>query len=77
MDTLGRSIIFLGILLVILGIVLTLFSRLPFLKSLGHLPGDIRYESEHLSCYFPLVTMIILSILVSIIINVVLRLFNR
>lgn len=77
LDQLGRLIVFVGIALLMLGGVLILFSRVPVLKDLGHLPGDIRIESEQFSCFFPVVTMLILSLLLSLALNIILRLFNR
>ncbi|MBN1680623.1 MAG: DUF2905 domain-containing protein [Anaerolineae bacterium] len=77
LNILGRLIVFLGLGLVVLGGVLMLFARVPVLKNLGHLPGDIRYESGSLSCFFPIVSMIIISILLSVGLNLLLRLLNR
>jgi hypothetical protein len=77
LNTLGRLVLYLGIALVALGGLLMLFSRVPFLKNLGHLPGDIRLEGEHYSCFFPLVSMLIISILLSLGLNLLLRLLNR
>jgi hypothetical protein len=77
LNTVGRLVIFLGVALMILGSVLMLFSRIPFLKNLGHMPGDIRVQGTSVSCFFPVVSMIILSILLSLALNIVLRLLNR
>jgi hypothetical protein len=43
----------------------------------GRLPGDIRIEREGLSCYVPIVSMILLSVVLTILVNVILRLLNR
>ena len=77
LNTVGRLVVFLGAALIALGGVLMLFSRIPFLKSLGHMPGDIRIQGTGFSCFFPVVSMIILSILLSLALNIVLRLLNR
>lgn len=77
LNTTGRIIVGLGLALIVLGGLLLLFSRLPILKNLGNLPGDIRYQSENVSCFFPIVSMIIISILLSIALNIIIRLFNR
>lgn len=57
-----RILIFLGILLIIIGILW------PFLKKIGfgHLPGDIVFKRDNFTLYFPIVTCIVLSILLSI-----------
>jgi hypothetical protein len=74
-SSLGKGIFALGILLVVLGGMVWLLGRtgLP----LGRLPGDIRIEGEKLSCYVPIVTMIVLSIVLTIVLNLVVRLLNR
>jgi hypothetical protein len=77
LNTLGRIIILCGIMLLILGGLLLLFSRVPILKHLGHLPGDIHFQRGSLSCFFPLTTMILLSVLFSLALNLILRLLNR
>ena len=77
LQTVGRWVLFLGAALLILGGVLMLLSRVPFLKNLGHLPGDIRIEGEHFSCFAPIVSMIIISVLLSLVLNLLLRLLNR
>ena len=60
----GKIVIFVGILLVVAGIILYFFhDRLQFL---GHLPGDIRFEKDHFRLYFPFTTMLLLSILFSL-----------
>lgn len=77
LNTLGRSIAIIGLGLLALGGLLMLFSRIPLLRELGRLPGDIRIEGENFSCFFPVVSMIIISILLSLALNIVLRLINR
>ncbi len=63
MAEIGRGIIFIGIVIVIIGIILTFSDKLPF--SLGKLPGDIVYKKENASFYFPITTSIIVSIALS------------
>ncbi len=77
LNALGRLIVVIGLGLVVLGIVLIVASRVPLFKYLGHLPGDIRIEGENVSCYFPLVSMLLISILLSLALNIILRLLNR
>lgn len=40
---------------------------------LGRLPGDIRIEREHFRFYFPITTMILLSLLLNLILRVIQR----
>jgi hypothetical protein len=77
MDTssLGKGVLILGLFLVVIGGSLWLLGRtgLP----LGRLPGDIRVEREGLSCYVPIATTILLSIVLTILLNIIVRLLNR
>ena len=66
----GKIIIFIGLLLVIIGFIFMLGSKLPFI---GKLPGDIAFERKNYSFYFPVTTCIIISIILSFI----LWLFNK
>jgi len=69
----GRILIFVGILIVTAGILLLLFG--DKLGWLGRLPGDIRIEGSRTRIYFPIVTMIIVSIVLTILINIFRKLF--
>jgi Na+-driven multidrug efflux pump len=42
---------------------------------LGRLPVDIRIEKENFRLYFPITTMILLSIILTIVINLVRKIF--
>ncbi len=64
MAEVGKGIIFIGIVIVLIGIILTFSDKLPF--TLGKLPGDIVYKKENASFYFPITTSIIISIIISI-----------
>jgi len=69
-DGLGKLLIVAGIVLAVIGAVIVLAGRIPWL---GRLPGDFRIEREHFSFYFPLTT----SVLVSIVISLILWLLRR
>ena len=69
-ETMGKLMIVLGAALLLLGGLLWLLSKVPFL---GHLPGDIRIERPGFTCLIPLVSSIILSILLTILLNIVVR----
>ncbi|NDJ77650.1 MAG: DUF2905 domain-containing protein [Chloroflexi bacterium] len=77
LNTVGRLVLIAGVGLVVLGGLLMLLSRVPVLKHLGHLPGDIRMEGENYSCFFPLTSMIIISVLLTLVVNIIVRLVNR
>jgi hypothetical protein len=41
------------------------------------LPGDIHYQGKNVSCFFPIVTSILLSIVLTLLLNLIIRLLNR
>lgn len=71
----ARILIIIGFTLVVAGGVILLAAR--YFPWLGNLPGDIRYERENFKFYFPLATMLLLSIIASVVLNIVLRIFRR
>ncbi|MFM2291401.1 MAG: hypothetical protein RIS29_1214 [Bacteroidota bacterium] len=64
----AKLIIFIGLLIVIAGILLYFVG--DKLHWLGRLPGDIRVEKENFSFYMPITTMILLSVVVSVLIRI-------
>lgn len=71
MTDIGKTLIFIGVVVIILGAVLLFSDRLPF--NLGKLPGDISIKKENFSFYFPITT----SILISIVLSLLFYLFSR
>lgn len=67
----GKIIIIIGIALVIIGVILYFFHNK--LQWLGKLPGDIRIEREGFRFYFPIATMIVISIIINLIIQLIKR----
>jgi hypothetical protein len=63
---LGRILIISGVLLVVLGVLLTYSGSLSFLK-LGRLPGDIWIRRGNFSLYVPFTTCILLSLLLTLV----------
>lgn len=61
----GKYIIITGIILVAAGVIIYFFH--DKLYWLGRLPGDIRIERENFRFYFPITTMILLSIIFSLV----------
>jgi Protein of unknown function (DUF2905) len=64
MPDLGRALIFLGGLLVLVGVVILGLSR--FNLPLGRLPGDFNWRGRGWSVSFPLATSILVSVLLSV-----------
>lgn len=66
MSTLGRSLIVLGVLLVVMGAAVTFLGRLG-------LPGDFVIRRGSVTLYLPLAASLILSVLLTIALNLVFR----
>lgn len=69
----GRVVALLGVSMLIVGGLLWLGGRL----GLGALPGDLRLSGQGWSCFVPIATSIILSLLLTIVLNVVWRFFSK
>lgn len=65
MNGLGRTLIILGLLLAGIGVLFTVFPRLP--SWIGRLPGDISIKRENFSFHFPLATCLLISAILSFI----------
>ena len=66
-----------GLILVLAGAVLIVIGLLVYSGALswfGRLPGDLRWEGEHTRVYFPLASMLLLSVLLSLLAFVLRRL---
>ena len=71
MRDLGRLLLVAGVLLAVLGLLLSWGPKLPL--KIGRLPGDIVYRRENFTFYFPVVTALVLSLILSLL----LWLFSR
>ena len=69
----GKLLIAAGIILIIAGLIVYFAGNK--LNWLGHLPGDIRIEKENVRFYFPIATMIIVSVVLSVIVYLVRKFF--
>ncbi len=66
LNFISKALIVLGVFLILIGIILPLASKIPFI---GRLPGDIYIKKDNFVFYFPLATCIILSILLTLLLN--------
>ena len=64
MQGMGKTVLFIGVVLVGVGVLLMLSPKIPLL---GRLPGDIHVEKDNFSFYFPITTCIIVSAILSLI----------
>ena len=64
LEPIGWSLVVLGAVIVVVGLVLVFGDRIPLL---GHLPGDIVIRGDNLTIFIPLGTMFVVSVLVSLV----------
>ena len=69
MPQLGKILIFAGIILIIAGLVI--YFTGGKLGWIGHLPGYIRVEKENMKFYFPITTMVLLSVVLSLVLWII------
>ena len=64
MSDVGRALVIVGAVIAVVGIVLMLAGRVPWI---GRLPGDIYIRRGNWSFYFPLATCLLLSAVFSLV----------
>jgi len=69
MYDLGRTLIFLGVFLVLVGVLLVGLNR--FDLPIGRLPGDLNWRGRGWSVSFPLATSILVSVVLSLLLWVI------
>ncbi len=69
-EGLAKLLIIFGVVLALLGSLLLVVGKIPFI---GRLPGDIYIQRENFTFYFPLAT----SLLISILLTLLFSLFSR
>ncbi|MBU6423222.1 MAG: DUF2905 domain-containing protein [Chloroflexota bacterium] len=68
LSAVGRSLVGIGVVLVLIGLALMVGGRIPLL---GRLPGDIQIRGEHWSIYAPIATSIVLSVALTLVVSLV------
>ena len=66
MQDFGKVILIIGIVLVVVGLLLSIGFKIPFL---GKLPGDILVKKDNFTFYAPLASSIIICIILTILLN--------
>lgn len=67
----GLAVIAAGFCLILAGLLIYSGG----LSWFGRLPGDFRYEGEHVRVYIPIVSMLVLSLVLSVILYLLRRFF--
>ncbi|MGB9612808.1 MAG: DUF2905 domain-containing protein [Candidatus Margulisiibacteriota bacterium] len=69
-ESLGRLLIYIGVVMVLIGAFFILVAKVPWF---GRLPGDIVYRREGLTIYIPIATMLLVSLILTLLLNIVWR----
>lgn len=69
----GKWVIGIGVIIILVGIIIYFFH--DKLNWIGRLPGDIRIEKENFRFYFPITTMILISLFGTFIIWLIRKFF--
>ena len=64
MHYIGKSLILIGIILVVLGIFFILGGKISWF---GRLPGDIVIHKKNFTFYFPITTCVLISVILSLV----------
>ena len=68
LEPIGRWLVVIGVFITILGGIMLLTPRVPWL---GRLPGDIVISGDNATIYIPITTMLIVSVVLSVVVNVI------
>lgn len=64
-QSVGKSIIMVGVVIILVGLVIYVTGQK--FSFFGNLPGDIKVEKENFRFYFPLTSMILVSVVISLV----------
>ena len=68
LESIGRTLLIIGLVVAAVGVVLILAPRIPLL---GKLPGDISFQRDGVTVVIPLATMLLISIILTIVLNLI------
>lgn len=66
-EELGKILLIIGVMLAVVGLLLLFQDKLPLVRNLGRLPGDIAVKKDGFQFYFPLVTSLLLSAVLTLV----------
>ncbi len=73
MQQAGKYIIVFGVIILIIGLIVYFLG--DKFSWFGNLPGDIKYKHDNVFIYFPITSMLILSVILTIILNLLKKFF--
>lgn len=69
----GKYLVIAGAIIIVIGIIIYFFH--DKLNWIGRLPGDIRVEKENFKFYFPVTTMILISLGLTLLLYLIRKFF--
>ena len=72
-QNIGKYLVVTGIIILTAGVLIYFFH--DKMQWIGRLPGDIRVEKPNFKFYFPITTMILVSVLISLILWMLRKIF--
>ena len=73
LQQLGKLLVLAALVLALVGGLLWVFGRAGIGMRLGSLPGDIRLRGNGWSCFIPITTSILVSLLLTIVLSLIFR----
>jgi hypothetical protein len=74
LETIGRWVLILGGVMIVVGGIIWLLGRFHIFE---HFPGTIRIQTSGVTCVFPLLASILISIVLTVALNIIIRLLNK
>lgn len=68
LQPLGKMLVVLGAVILLIGLFLMFFDRVPMI---GKLPGDIIIRRKNFTFFFPLTSMIVISLLLTLVLWII------
>ncbi len=75
MESLGKTLVMIGLFIMLMGLLVMFFEKMPF--GLGKLPGDIYIKKDNFVFYFPITTSIVISIILTVIFTVLAKISGK
>ncbi|MCX5694422.1 MAG: DUF2905 domain-containing protein [Candidatus Omnitrophica bacterium] len=70
LESIGRILVFFGIMIIFTGLLFILFGKIPHLSKL---PGNIEIHKKGLDIYFPLAASLIISLILTLVLNIFIK----
>lgn len=73
----GSFLVIMALSMVVCGLLFQVARHIPFLRWMGRLPGDLRWEGERTRFYFPFATCVVISLALLLLLRILRVLLPR